>query len=330
MDLLLSKLYLTDKKEKLVKLYEEYLNKTKVEVLDILSYLNLTITETNELFNKIYKIFYIKLSNKEVYFNFYKEIYLIIINTYPNKKEVFINYLYKIKKISINKIKKITNIKKKSIKAILTNNGNLDLLKIELKIEDYKFNESLLNNNDIKLTHSILKFIVLPSSIVISGIVIFFVILILVLGILGPYFDNCHLPFGRSYFSNNDVFKVERNYNNYFFNESTTLLASNNIETNKDYNLIIHNNLDDDEEGDEVIYLSFTNLNGELVNDVDASRVHIVNNDYIYYGEALYNDINYNYFIITNDEIESITLTFTNSYETLSTSFKLSSFDKEW
>ena len=54
MDLLLSKLYLTDMKEKLLLLYEEYFNKTKVEVLDVLSYLNLTITETNELFNKIY------------------------------------------------------------------------------------------------------------------------------------------------------------------------------------------------------------------------------------------------------------------------------------
>ena len=44
----------------------------------------------------------------------------------------------------------------------------------------------------------------------------------------------------------------------------------------------------------------------------------------------IYNDINYKYFIITNDEIESFTLAFTNSYETLSTSFQLSSFDKKW
>ena len=269
---------------------------------------------------------FIKLSNKKVYFNFCKEIYLVIINTYPNKKEVIINYLYKIKKFKINKIKRITNIKTKDIKNIINKNQNLKLIKEELNYDEFIFIDSLLSKNDIKYTYGY-KFIIIPLGIIILGLLIFSLILILFLG-LGPYFYKSPLHFGRSYFANQDTFKIERNYNNYFFNESTSLLVSSNSETSKDYNLIIDNNLESNEEGDEILYLAFTDLNGELINSENGLRVNTPGEEDIYYGEAIYNEVSYQYFIIVNNDVKNITFIFNNDIETLTTNFTLTSYYK--
>ena len=99
-------------------------------------------------------------------------------------------------------------------------------------------------------------------------------------------------------------------------------------ETSKDYNLIIDNNLESNEEGDEILYLTFTDLNGELINSENGLRVNTPGEEDIYYGEAIYNEVSYQYFIIVNNDVQNITFIFNNDIETLTTNFTLTSYYK--